>query len=202
MKIKAEAGYKGTALLLVVFVGLSFVWKTQQEKTLISMKQTQQSQVRKAENLNKDLVKVRTEKKFDITHNYETQSADKVITSFFKAVRTYDDSKSYNDRKERVRKSNVTTNKILNSDMFKTDKEGTGENYIDNTGMSAQFEKATFYVAQDTQGQLKGQVLVESTLNYERASTAVYDVTYDKESVKLTDVQYVYGLLKDGKYES
>jgi len=205
MQINKDTIWKATTVLMLLGTIGTGLWKGSQQQALTTVNNTVQSANEHVQQLETKLNEVTEKEQIEYTNDHVTQSADKVIDTFFKEVRTYDDSASYNTRKERVAKAGVVSDKVLNNGMFKTDKEETGESYIDNTGMSVTYNNAQFYVNTDKDGKLSGRVLVNSTLRnteYEHESTAVYDVTYDKELGQLVNVKYVYGLLKGGDTEN
>jgi hypothetical protein len=205
MQINKDKMWKITVVLMLLGTVGTALWQGSKQTTLMVANKMVQSTTTHVQQLETKLSEVTEKEQIEYINDYVTQSADKVIDTFFKEVRTYNDSASYNTRKERIAKTGLVSDKVLNSGMFKTDKEETGESYIDNTGMSVSYDNAKFYVNTDKDGKLSGRVLVNSTLRnteYEHESTAIYDVTYDKELGQLVDVKYVYGLLKGGEKEN
>ncbi|QVK12617.1 hypothetical protein [Weissella ceti] len=199
MQMNKSKWWKVISIGALLTVGGLFIWQAQQVQKLGEIKLEYAVNKQQIDHERAKLNQISETELINYKHDYVTKSADKVIDTFFKQVRTYDSSASYNARKERVVKADVATNKVIDSKLFKTDRQLTGENYVDNTGITVQYTKARFYVQADYNGQLSGQVMVDSVLrntDYEHESTAIYNVTYDKELGKLTDVQYMYGLLK------
>lgn len=199
MQMNKSKWWKVISIGALLTVGGLFIWQAKQVQKLGEIKLEYAVNKQQIDHERAKLNQISETELINYKHDYVTKSADKVIDTFFKQVRTYDSSASYNARKERVVKADVATNKVIDSKLFKTDRQLTGENYVDNTGIAVQYTKARFYVQADHNGQLSGQVMVDSVLrntDYEHESTAIYNVTYDKELGKLTDVQYMYGLLK------
>lgn len=199
MQMNKDKIWKITSVALLVSVGALFMWQAQQVNHLQQIRDdvnTTKAQVEKIKHKTKYLYEKQL---IEYKHDYFTMSADKALNTFFKESRTYSDSKSYNTRKNRIVRAGVATENIINSDMFLTDREETGEAYIDNTGMSVSFENQRFFVTEDKNGELKGTVIVESTINNgqyaDQPSIMLYDVIYDKEKGMLTNVKYLYGLL-------
>ncbi|MBM7617382.1 hypothetical protein JOC36_000939 [Weissella uvarum] len=145
-----------------------------------------------------ELDNLRSNQNISYKNNYDAKEAQTNIHNFFEIMDKYDSSQSYNDRRAKIEKSYLASINVTQSDLFKTDREETGEVYIDNNHMSSDFVSAKLYITHIKNGVLKGKVLEKHTITTKNSDTedneAIYTIEYDLPTNQITDIKYDYGV--------
>jgi hypothetical protein len=137
--------------------------------------------------------------KLNVTDEVLTDAISKPVSTFFDAYYSYDSSKEYNSRSNRIGDRGIADSDVLNSKIFETDKQQTGEDYVDNNSIKSKFLKAqTYYLG--NQGDIQHvRVIVEYSVTGNGSngyvdSSAAYDLSFDAKTDQITAVSYLYGV--------
>ncbi|MBM7617394.1 hypothetical protein JOC36_000951 [Weissella uvarum] len=183
---------------LLALVGFSWYFSNQSMEKYNAVATNKQKSVKLVETKQSELADVEANLNINYQHNFETGRAQPTVTKFFSILRTYDSSKTYNERRNKVVKAKLAGVNVTESSLFKTDQAETGERYIDNHQMSSQFDSATVYASKISNGVLVGKVLVKYTMMTGKGSSqdsmAIYDIRYDLPTNQMTEARYVYGV--------
>ncbi|RRG17432.1 hypothetical protein D3P96_07720 [Weissella viridescens] len=185
-------------LILIVLCGSTWYFSSHAASEYVKTEHQEEQLKKDIKTKSVTLQQAQTKEQLSYRDNRQTYEAQPVIDKFFELFRTYDSSNSYNHRKTVIEKSGIAGINVTNSDLFKTDRQETGEAYIDNHGMSSTFVSSKLYVSKIQNGVMFGKVLVNYRImtknSDEQVSTALYDVRYDTQSHRITDLTYDNGI--------
>ncbi|RRG17333.1 hypothetical protein D3P96_08280 [Weissella viridescens] len=185
-------------LVLLTMIGVSWLFSNQQVHFYNQAVEKNMQVTQRLTTNQHQLNKLESELNIKYQYDYATQRADPTVTHFFKIMRTYNSSKTYNARRDKVIRAKLAGADVTQSDLFKTDHEETGENYVDNSHMSSNFNSAKVYADKVSNDVLAGKVLVKYTMTTEQGdaqmSMALYDVRYDLVTNQITEMHYDYGI--------
>lgn len=120
-----------------------------------------------------------------------SDDAYKAATQFFKIYYDYASSDEYNDRVNQLPKG-LVADKVADGKLFITDREETGEDYIDNNDIATRFDNAQTYYDDEKK---KYVVIVSydaSGNGYDdyADSRVSYDMQYDESKQQISDLKY------------
>lgn len=126
-------------------------------------------------------------------HNNSYLIMNNLSQSFFKEYFTWNDSKTYRERAEKV--SSVATKEIRdNKEIFDDGKDSLGGDYVKITGVKSEFINATAYPVDDKNSLVR--VTYRSWFNDAKSrsadATRYYYVTFNRDNQKISNLELVF----------
>ena len=126
-----------------------------------------------------------------------SQTVSSKATQLFRVLLTFENSDQYN-RRAKVVKDLVTPDVLKDKNLFGSDKDVTGNSFIDTLKLKSQFENAEIYnsIVENNEVRIIAQVTYSSSKGDNQAGTKqdIYEMSYNTQSNKFTQVKKIGSL--------
>ncbi|MDR3241699.1 MAG: hypothetical protein LBT37_05965 [Lactobacillaceae bacterium] len=182
-------------LVLVSILGLITI-TTLAYALIVALPNNQQVKTIQAKNTALKMKLPKTNSKIKVKASEQTtiQLAQPLINKFFTVYETYGTSTEYYARTKKL--ANVAVPAVLeNKKLFGSDKDVSGNSYIDTSGLHVKTTAVDFYPSSSNDSTTSGLTVMEFTGEFKDkgASTGqmIWNVTYDRKLNKISNVTYV-----------
>ena len=126
-----------------------------------------------------------------------SQTVSSKATQLFRVLLTFENSDQYN-RRAKVVKDLVTPDVLKDKNLSGSDKDVTGNSFIDTLKLKSQFENAEIYnsIVENNEVRIIAQVTYSSSKGDNQAGTKqdIYEMSYNTQSNKFTQVKKIGSL--------